>query len=129
MSALYAVVHGGKRTGTYERLEGRHMGAALDPLSHLARELQLPELVGFFGMDPKKSRSVTEMSTGELPALKWFDPAKALPTVRGLMKHLREHPDADLEALSDVLKELKTLEAILVLAQKNGAKFHLIQGP
>lgn len=124
-SALYAVVSGGAPAAHSEHMDGSALAGALDALDSVAEELGLPKLLDFFSMDPEEAASLMEGgSPDDLPALQWFQPSKALPTVRALLKHVQEHPD-EVQSAKRVLTDLTALEKILVGAQKGRAKFHL----
>ena len=70
-----------------------------------------------------------EANTIEVPVEEWFSPAEGLQTVRFLLAHTSQTPSPTGWEHDDFLEglaaDLTTLESVLLMAQKHGAKFHL----
>lgn len=66
------------------------------------------------GFDPSKMR---------LPPERWFNPADGLVSVRAILAFVAANLN-DFRQPNPILRDLKTVEALLVAAQASGAGFH-----
>jgi hypothetical protein len=98
-------------------------------LDELAEQLGLTRLTDFVSVDPSAvgeflRQQGIDPEEHPIPDEEWFTPADALPTVRGLLAHLRANPDVVLDS-HRIVRDLTGIEQILVLADREAIPFHL----
>jgi hypothetical protein len=98
-------------------------------LDELAGQLGLAPLTGFVSVDPSAvgeflRQQGIDPDEHPIPEEEWFSPADALPTVRGLLGHIRANPGAVLDS-HRIVRDLAGIEQVLVLAEREAIPFHL----
>jgi hypothetical protein len=110
------------------------------PLAHvkhperLARAAGVRPLMDFFSQGPGDLLDLLgeEGDDGELhlpdgvapPTVAWFDAADGLAAVRGLLRHLADHPDA-IAGSAAVVEDLRGFEEVLAALDREGVRWHL----
>jgi hypothetical protein len=89
-------------------IDGKALASAVPGLNKVCDHLKLPRLETFLS------------DVEDEPV--WFDPAKALPSLRGLLVHLREKPGC-IPRQTSVIAELADTENILQTADNKGVRF------
>jgi hypothetical protein len=116
-----------KKVAPYDTLGADHvaLGDAIERLEKVAKKNKLALLSEFHSIDPEEAAEMFDLTPEEmgLPPLQWFDPAKGLAAVRGLITLLRENPKA-VPKTSEILEDLEEIEQELGAASKQKAKFH-----
>jgi hypothetical protein len=116
-----------KKVAPYGKLGADHMalGAGVEKLDKVAQKSKLATLGELHSIDPEEAAELFDMDPEEmgLPPLQWFDPEKGLTAVRGLIRLLRENPQA-VPKSSEVLSDLVEVEQELLAASKQKAEFH-----
>ncbi|MBL8798432.1 MAG: hypothetical protein JNM56_31345 [Planctomycetia bacterium] len=110
-------------------MDGRALIHRQHDLDALAALLGVPPLTQFVSSDPAAiDRYLREQGLDPedfpLPEVEWFAAEDGLPTVRGLLAHLKAKPDAVLDAYR-IVQDLRAMEAILGTAAAVGLRFHL----
>jgi hypothetical protein len=107
---------------------GKALGREIEKLDFAARCLKLPGMTSLLsesqaalieqlkdqGFDPSKMR---------LPPEKWYTAAEGLKTVRALVEYVGAKLN-DFKQPNPILRDLKTVEALLIAAEAAGARFH-----
>jgi hypothetical protein len=109
-------------------LVGRCLARTQAQLDLIPERLGLEPLRSFLSMSEGEARELRE----NLPEwnswfeTRWFDAAAGLATVRGLLDHLRAHPDeaAGLIYHEDVLKDLEAAANLLTAARQEEVRFY-----
>ncbi len=109
--------------------DGKALVHAQHTLAESARQLGLTPLHEFLGTNPTEVERFLEregLNPKEypIPEEDWFPPAEGLATVRGLLKYVGANPQ-DVDRAERVLRDLRALERILVVAEKHQTRFHL----
>lgn len=116
-----------KKVTPYDTLGADHvaLGDAIERLEKVSKKNKLASLSEFHSIDPEEAAEMFDMDPAEmgLPPLQWFDPARGLAAVRGLITLLRENPKA-VPKTSEILDDLEEIEQELGAASKQKAKFH-----
>lgn len=99
-----------------ERLStaARRKGVAGLPSMLSESQEKLAEQMRADGFDPSKMR---------LPPEQWFSAGEGLKTVRGLAEWVGANLN-DFKQPNPILRDLKAVEAVLVVAEKAGVRFH-----
>ena len=116
-SAAYARGKTGKALAREsDRLDSVARSRGVQPLTSLLSESQavLKAQMEAEGFDTSKMR---------LPPEIWFDPAEGLKTARALSEYVTAKLN-DFKQPNPILRDLKAAEALLVVAQMAGVKFH-----
>jgi len=129
MAAGWSVVLENQAAAAVDAKGGKALLYYHRQIDDLAERLGLTPLSDFFSRDPQAI--ATYMRTlgiePDLDALadeEWFEAADGLATVRGLLAHLREEPNAVPEP-AKVLADLEIVVAALAAAEQAGTRFHL----
>lgn len=103
---------------------------ALPALDRLAARLALPPLSQFVSEDPENvfdavdDEDEAKELLATLPPVRWFPPADALPTVRGLLARLASgRPVEGVRNPAKVIPELRNLEVVLEYGAGKRARF------
>jgi hypothetical protein len=116
-AAVYAKSGTGKALAREsDRLDFAARRKSVEPLTSLLSENQavLRAQMEAEGFDPSKMR---------LPPEAWFDPANGLKTIRALAEHVSSNLN-DFKQPNPILRDLKAAEALLVVAEAAGVRFH-----
>jgi hypothetical protein len=112
------------------RVDGKALIHRQHDLDELAEQLNLPPLTDFVSVDPTAVAAFLQQQGLDpddypIPEEAWFAPGDALPTVEGLLAHLRAQPDAVLDA-HRIVRDLAAIAEILRAAAAAQVEFHLV---
>ena len=112
-------------------LDGKALSHADYVLSPLARRLGVTPLMDFFSMSREDAAAEAEqfntlagLEEARVPDEQWFPAVEGPRTVRALVAHLEDHPDA-VEAPGRVLDDLRDFADVLEEADRRGIRWHL----
>ena len=101
---------------TVAPLDGRLLARAQAKLDKIAKRLRVRPLADFVTAgDPEDDDEMAELD-------EFFDAAIGLRTVRALIRHVGSNP-RDVSRPVDVMRDLKSIEGVLKLAEKQGVRF------
>ena len=112
--------------------DGNFLSSAIDQLDHIAKAIGLPTLTSLIDGANMADAYLDdeEGSRIDLTDVAWHSPNAGLALVRGLVNHIEETDVRVRTRLGDktdrVIAELKELEQLLVEAEKQSNRFHLL---
>jgi hypothetical protein len=98
-------------------LDGRPLARAQQKLDRIAKRLRVRPLAGFVLSEADDDDEMAELD-------EYYDAALGLRTVRALIRHVASNP-REVPRSVDVMRDLKSLEGVLKLAEKQGVRFSL----
>jgi hypothetical protein len=115
--------------GDEELFEHKAISRALAALDQAATEAGMAPLSGFVSEDPENvldavdDEDEAEELLAKLPPVRWFDPAKALPSIAAVLARVDGGAVEGMKNPAKVAAELRDLQAILKTAIAKRATF------
>lgn len=107
-------------------VNGKALAHAEPELAQIAATLGLQPLMDFFAADPAEYFDEEELGDLDLPAapIVWHEASEGLPTVEGLLNHLRQQPQA-LPNSEKVIDDLQECITVLKAAEQHRVRWYL----
>jgi hypothetical protein len=109
--------------------DGRRLARLRHRLDAIAHEEDLRGLGEFVAFSEKEAETLAEDMKFDAPTVgsqsgRWFRASEGLEVVRAIRVHVLDHPE-EIEETAELAEALRSLEAMLALAAREGVRFRL----